>query len=41
MHRNIFFRDCAKVPEVPYSAIDSSDPSDLWAWMDKQRNAGN
>jgi hypothetical protein len=41
MHRNIFFRDCAKVPEVPYSAIDSSDPSDLWGWMDQQRNAGN
>jgi len=41
MHRNIFFRDCAKVPQVPYSSIDSSDPSDLWAWMDQQRNAGN
>ena len=41
MHRNIFFRDCDKVPEVPYSAIDSSDPSDLWGWMDQQRTAGN
>uniref|UniRef100_UPI003F27A276 DUF3604 domain-containing protein n=1 Tax=Rhizobium sp. F40D2 TaxID=3453141 RepID=UPI003F27A276 len=41
MHRNVFFRDCAKVPEVPYSSIDSSDPSDLWNWMDGQRKTGN
>jgi len=41
MHRNVFFKDCAKVPEVPYSSIDSSDPSDLWDWMDGQRKAGN
>ncbi|MBB4167457.1 hypothetical protein FHX09_001288 [Rhizobium sp. BK538] len=41
MHRNVFFRDCAKVPHAPYSSIDSSDPSDLWNWMDDQRKAGN
>lgn len=41
MHRNIFFRDCAKVPELPYSSIDSDKPEDLWAWMDQQREAGN
>jgi hypothetical protein len=41
MHRNVFFKDCAKVPEAPYSSIDSSDPSDLWSWMDGQRKAGN
>jgi hypothetical protein len=41
MHRNVFFRDCAKVPEFPYSSIDSSNPSDLWSWMDTQRKAGN
>ncbi|MHA7777222.1 DUF3604 domain-containing protein [Roseibium sp. M-1] len=41
MHRNIFFKDCAKVPAAPYSALDSEVPSDLWAWMDKQREAGN
>ncbi|MGO4837797.1 DUF3604 domain-containing protein, partial [Rhizobiaceae sp. 2RAB30] len=41
MHRNIFFRDCAKIPELPFSSIDSDKPSDLWAWMDKQREAGN
>jgi hypothetical protein len=41
LHRNIFFRDCAKVPEMPYSALDSSHPEDLWKWMDGQRKAGN
>jgi hypothetical protein len=41
MHRNVFFKDCAHVPEAPYTAIDSSDPTDLWNWMDGQRQAGN
>jgi Protein of unknown function (DUF3604) len=41
LHRNIFFRDCAKVPEMPYSALDSSHPEELWNWMDTQRKAGN
>jgi hypothetical protein len=41
LHRNIFFRDCAKVPEMPFSALDSWHPEDLWNWMDTQRKAGN
>ena len=41
MHRNVFFKDCAKVPELPFSSIDSSAPEDLWDWMDVQRKAGN
>ncbi len=41
LHRNIFFRDCAKVPDMPYSALDSWHPEDLWKWMDAQRKAGN
>jgi hypothetical protein len=41
MHRNVYFKDCAEVPDRPYSALDSETPSDLWAWMDKQREAGN
>ena len=41
MHRNVFFKDCAKVPKAPFSSIASSDPSDLWDWMDGQRKAGN
>ena len=23
MHRNVFFKDCAKVPEMPFSSLDS------------------
>ncbi len=41
LHRNIFFRDCAHVPVMPYSALDSQHPEDLWKWMDTQRKAGN
>jgi hypothetical protein len=41
LHRNIFFKDCAHVPAAPFSSLDSSDPSDLWKWMDGQRKAGN
>jgi hypothetical protein len=40
MHRNIFFKDSAKVPEVPFSSFDSQAPEDLWAWMDQQRKKG-
>jgi hypothetical protein len=41
MHRNIFFRDSKKVPDIILDSIDSPDPYDLWAWMDSQRAAGN
>jgi hypothetical protein len=41
LHRNIFFKDCAHVPAMPFSALDSVDPNDLWIWMDGQRKAGN
>src|SRR5215831_6594489 len=41
LHRNVFFKDCAHVPAAPFSALDSSIPSDLWTWMDGQRKAGN
>ncbi len=41
LHRNIFFRECSKVPEMPFSALDSNHPEDLWNWMDTQRKAGN
>jgi hypothetical protein len=41
MHRNIFFKDSKKVPALPFTAIDSSYPNDLWNWMDAQRKAGN
>ena len=41
LHRNIFFKDCSKVPPLPFSALDSPHPVDLWNWMDGQRKAGN
>jgi hypothetical protein len=41
LHRNIFFRDCTHVPQMPFSAMDSWHPEDLWKWMDEQRKAGN
>lgn len=40
LHRNVFFKDCAKVPAMPYSALDSKHPVDLWEWMDGQRKNG-
>ena len=41
MHRNVIFKDTKKVPDVPYTSIDSTHPEDLWSWMDAQRRAGN
>jgi hypothetical protein len=41
LHRNIFFKDCAKVSPMPFSALDSFHPVDLWNWMDGQRKDGN
>ena len=39
LHRNVIFRS-AKVPDVPFSRLNSMNPEDLWRWMDKQREAG-
>ncbi|GAB3098309.1 DUF3604 domain-containing protein [Aestuariicella hydrocarbonica] len=41
IHRVVIFRDSERVPAVPFSALDSSKPEDLWRWMDQQRSAGN
>jgi len=41
LHRNVFFLDSKKVPDVPFTSIASPDPIDLWAWMDDQRAQGN
>ncbi len=39
LHRNVVFRgDTA--PEIPFSRLDSLNPEDLWAWMDRQRRRG-
>ena len=39
LHRNIIFRG-VDVPEKPFSALDSVNPEDLWAWMDSVRQRG-
>ena len=39
LHRNVIFRS-ADVPDLPFGAIDSTNPEDLWLWMDHQRSLG-
>ncbi|MGB2817945.1 MAG: DUF3604 domain-containing protein, partial [Burkholderiaceae bacterium] len=39
MHRNVLFRDM-NVPDVPFSALDSADEEQLWAWMAEQEKKG-
>jgi hypothetical protein len=41
LHRNIIFKDSKKVPDLPFTSIESERPEDLWNWMDTQRKAGN
>ena len=38
LHRNVFFAD--KAPVRAFSTLDSTNPEDLWDWMDAQREAG-
>ncbi len=39
LHRNVIYKSDT-APDIPFSRIDSPNPEDLWAWMDKQREAG-
>ena len=39
MHRNVIFRD-TKAPKIPFTAIDSSRPEDLWTAMEAWRKQG-
>jgi len=39
LHRNVIFEDTA--PERIFSNLDSTNPEDLWAWMNRQRRAGH
>jgi len=39
LHRNIIFRG-TNVPEVIFSTLDSTNPEDLWAWMETVREGG-
>ncbi|NNE58515.1 MAG: DUF3604 domain-containing protein [Hellea sp.] len=38
LHRNVVFRD--KAPKRLFSTLDSTNPEDLWAWMNGVRNDG-
>jgi Protein of unknown function (DUF3604) len=41
LHRNVIFRGGeGKVPDQPFSALDSSVPQDLWNYMDEVRARG-
>jgi hypothetical protein len=39
LHRNVIFAG-DKGPELPYSALESQNPEDLWRWLDQQREQG-
>ena len=39
LHRNVIFRG-SEVPAWPFSARDSTNPADLWAWLDGLRARG-
>jgi hypothetical protein len=41
LHRNVIFRDTSKVPDLPFSSMDSTKPEDLWSYLEVQRAAGN
>ncbi|SDZ84514.1 Protein of unknown function [Microbulbifer marinus] len=40
LHRVVVFRTSEGVPDMPYSALDSEDPRDLWKWMGAVRKGG-
>ena len=40
LHRVVVFRTSEGVPDMPYSALDSEDPRDLWKWMEAARRGG-
>lgn len=39
LHRNVLFAG-GRVPAMPYSALDSQNPQDLWNWMEQRRAQG-
>ncbi len=41
LHRIVLFKDANRVSASEFSSLDSTNPEDLWKWMDNQRAAGN
>ncbi|MFK8021334.1 MAG: DUF3604 domain-containing protein [Pseudomonadales bacterium] len=39
LHRNVIFSG-DNAPALPFSRLDSTNPEDLWNWMDEQREQG-
>jgi hypothetical protein len=39
LHRNVIFAG-TRAPELPFTALDSQNPEELWRWMDQQRQQG-
>lgn len=40
LHRVVLFENSKILPEMAYSSHNSSDPEDLWGWMNSQRSKG-
>ena len=40
LHRNVIFRGDDRLPEVPFSQLNSQNPEGLWDWMDMLREQG-
>ncbi|MEZ5598033.1 MAG: DUF3604 domain-containing protein [Pseudomonadales bacterium] len=40
LHRNVIFAGSGHA-DMPFTRLDSTNPEDLWDWMDAQRAAGN
>ncbi len=40
LHRNVIFRGADKLPILPFSSLNSSNPEHLWDWMDGLREQG-
>ncbi|HEY7642765.1 MAG TPA: DUF3604 domain-containing protein [Steroidobacteraceae bacterium] len=39
LHRNVIFAG-ARSPDLPFTALESQNPEELWRWMDQQRKQG-